>query len=123
MVRDMQSYFQKIASYFNERNLAVFIKKIQPDIQELQDFRFYFSNPVFGLLIFGYFLILSQRWGIKKSFSYCLLISSILYLTTKIICYTDLPINGSGLAYSDIIKFLSIIIIALISVYYFIMKD
>lgn len=119
----MQYYFGKLVSIFTQPNLAAALELIQPDIQEMQNFHFYFSNPVFGLFILIVFLILAKFWGLKKSFSYCLVVSSILYLTTKITAHANLPIEGSAISYADIIKFIAIFMIALISVYYFLIKD
>jgi len=119
----METYLKKIASLFTAPNLGEFYKQIEPDIQDIQNLRFYFSNPVFGLLIIVSFFMLYRIWGAKKSFSYCLLVSSILYLTTKITNQISLYIDGSGISYADIIKFISIFIITLISIYYFFMKN
>ena len=119
----MQRYFKELIAIFTQPNLADFLKLIQPDVQELQNFHFYFSNPIFGLLILTAFLILTRFWGIKKAFSYCLVVSSILYLTTKIIIHFSLPIEGSSVTYADIIKFISIFIITLISIYYFLIRN
>ncbi len=119
----MQHYFQELIAIFTQPNLASFLLLIQPDIQEMQNFRFYFSNPIFGLLILTTFLILSRSWGLKKSFSYCFVISSILYLTTKITIHLNLPIEGSAVTYADIVKFISIFIITLISIYYFFIRN
>ena len=119
----MQDYFRNLASIFTQPNLAATFETIQPDIQEMQNFRFYFSNPVFGILILAVFLILSKFWGLKKSFSYCLVVSSILYLTTKATIHTSLPIQNSTISYADIIKFIAILTIALISIYYFLIRE
>ena len=119
----MQAYLRKLISIFTQPNLAASLGSIKPDIQEIQNFRFYFSNPVFGLLILAVFLILAKFWGLKKSFSYCLIVSSILYFTTRITARTNLPIEGSAVTYGDIIKFVAIFIITLISIYYFLIKD
>jgi hypothetical protein len=123
MEQNMQLYFKKLASIFTRPNLASFLESIQPDIQELQNFHFYFSNPIFGLLILTAFLILAKSWGLKKAFSYCLVVSSILYLTTKIIIHTSLPIEGSMVTYADIIKLIAIFMITLISIYYFLIRN
>jgi hypothetical protein len=119
----MQLYLRKLASIFTQPNLASFLGTIQPDIQELQNFHFYFSNPIFGLLILAAFLILARSWGLKKAFSYCLVISSILYLTTKIIIHSSLPIEGSAVTYADIIKIVAIFILTLITIYYFFIEN
>ena len=118
----MPLYLEKLTSLFTQPNLAKFIEKIKPDIYDLQNFRFYFNNPIFHLLILTAFLMLSKSWGLKKSFSYCLVVSSILYLTTRIVSNTSMPIEGSMIAYADIIKFIAIFIITLISIYYFLIK-
>jgi hypothetical protein len=119
----MQLYFKKFASIFTQPNLASFLKTIQPDIEELQNFRFYFSNPVFGILILATFLILAKSWGFRKSFSYCFVVSSILYLTTKATLRLNLPIENSQVFYSDIIKFLGVFTITLITIYYFLIRN
>jgi hypothetical protein len=119
---DMQAYLEKLTSLFTQPNLAKFSEKIKPDIIDMQNFRFYFTNPVFGIIILVTFLILSRSWGFKKSFSYCLVVSTILYLTTKIASYTSIPIEGSQILYADIIKFIALFIITLISIYYFLIR-
>jgi len=123
MQQEIQTYLEKLTALFKQPNLADFYQTIEPDIQAMQNFRFYFSNPIFAILILMIFLILTKLWGIKKSFSYCLILSSILYFTTRITAYTSLSINGSGVTYADIIKFIAIVFIALTSVYYFLMKS
>lgn len=119
----MQAYLRKLTSIFTQPNLAASLELIQPDIQEMQNFRFYFSNPVFGFLILTVFLILAKFWGLKKSFSYCLVVSSTLYLTTKVTAHVNLPIEGSSITYADIIKFIAILIITLVSIYYFLIRE
>jgi len=119
---DMQAYLEKLTALFTQPNLAKFIEKIKPEIIDMQNFRFYFTNPVFGIIILVTFLILNRSWGLKKSFSYCLVVSAILYLTTKIASYTNIPIEGSQILYADIFKFISLFIITLISIYYFLIR-
>ncbi len=119
----MEAYFNKLLSLFTAPNLGEFYKRIEPDIQDIQNLRFYFSNPVYGLLILTSFVVLYRLWGIKKSFSYCLVVSSLLYLMTKITSQANLYIDGSGISYADIIKFIFIFSLTLISIYYFLMKN
>lgn len=119
----MLAYLKKLTSIFTQPNLAESLKLIQPDVQEMQNFHFYFSNPIFGILILTTFLILARSWGLKKAFSYCLVVSSILYLTTKIIIHSSLPIEGSGVTYADIIKIIAIFILTLITIYYFFIEN
>jgi len=122
MIQDIQAYAKELSAIFTQQNLQAFMKRIEPDIQNLQNFRFYLSNPVFLTLILAVFLILSRVWGFKRSFHYCLLVSSVLCLTTITISRTSMPIDGSGITYADIIKFLALTAISLITIYYFLMK-
>ncbi len=123
MEQNIIQYLKKLTVIFSEQNLAEFIKKIGPDIKNLQNFRFYFSNPILWLIILTALLILSRTWGLRKAFSYCLTVSIILFSTTRIIVHLNLPIDGAGITYADIIKFLAVTLIVLISVYYFLMKN
>lgn len=123
MEQSLGLYFKKLTYLFTQPNLASFLESIQPDIQELRNFHFYFSNPIFGLLIILTFLILAKAWGFKKSFSYCLIVTSILYLTTRIIYSLTLPIESSQITYADIIKLIAILSISLISIYYFLIRN
>jgi len=123
MPQNIQLFLEKLSSFFTLENLRNLFKSAQPYIQELQDFHFYFSNPVFVLLILICLLSLYKPWGLKKAFSYCLLISSILYLTTRITVHMNTSIDGGEVTYAAIIKFISIFIISVVSIYYFFVKQ
>lgn len=123
MPQNIQLFLEKLSSFITLDNLVNLLRSTQPHIQELQDFHFYFSNPVFVLLILICLLSLYKPWGLKKAFSYCLLISSILYLTTRITVHMNTSIDGGEVTYAAIIKFISIFIISVVSIYYFFVKQ
>ena len=123
MDQNNQLFLKKLFSSFTSINLTNLFKSTQPYIEELQNFHFYFSNPVFDLLILIVFLLLFKTWGLKKTFSYCLIISSILYLTTRIMSHIDMPIDSGEITYGAIIKILAIFAICIISIYYFFLKE
>jgi len=95
---------------------------IQPHINELQNFKFSFGNPVFGFLILLALLLLSKVWDLKKSFSYCLTVASTLYLTSIITTHMTRSIDSTTITYADIIKGIAIIIIVAITIYYIFIK-
>jgi hypothetical protein len=49
---------------------------------ELSRFEFFYTNNLLWLIVFVAMLILAQRWGVKKAFSFCILMAAILLATT-----------------------------------------
>jgi len=96
---------------------------MHPHIDEIQNLKISFSNPVFGLFIILTLLLLSQIWGLKKAFSYCFTVASILYLTSKITIHLAISIDTTALTYADIIKAIAIILIIIITIYYIFVKS
>ncbi|MBM3244908.1 MAG: hypothetical protein FJZ15_03850 [Candidatus Omnitrophica bacterium] len=99
------------------------LRDLLPEMQKLQSFEITFDNPVFTILILSTFLILAKLWGVKKSFSYCLAVSVILYFASKAAMNTNIPLNSSGFSVADLIKLFTFFLIALISIYYAMIKN
>jgi len=115
---------RNLASSLTKENIASLKQSIQLHINQLQNFQFSFNNPLFAILILLALLMLSGIWGFKKAFSYCLLVSAILYLTSRLALHTNIQITeGAMITYADIWKGLAIFIIILVTIYYGIVRN
>lgn len=113
-----------LASSLSKENINSLKQTIQLHKSQLQNFQFSFDNPVFGILILLAFLILSRIWGLKKAFSYCLLVSVLLYLTSRVITYFNIEITeGLGVTYADTGKGLAVFIIIIVTIYYAVIRS
>ncbi len=92
-------------------------------LNELKNFHFSLFNPLLWIIFCGAFLILSKRWGPKKSFSFCSIITAVLLATTWLENYIPNAPAPSGLFDATIMRLISLFIIMLISIYYFFIKN
>ena len=119
----LKGYYGNAVSFFNGPTMTNFLKSLKPHIEELNNFYFYFTNPLFDLIILLAFLFLSRSWGYKKSFSYCLLISSLLYLTTIVNTHLGGAFAESNFIPADILRTIILLLIFVISIYYLFVKN
>ncbi len=119
----LQDVHKNAISLFNNPTAINFFKSLKPHIEELNNYYFYFTNPVFDLIILVAFLFLSRSWGYKKAFSYCLLVSSMLYLITIINTHFGGTFAESEFIPADILRTIIIILIFVVSIYYLFIKD
>lgn len=112
--------FRKNTAFLSiQNNVKNLTEKIQPHISQLQNFQFYFNNPLFVGLLVLLILILSRKWGIKKAFSYCACISVFLYLATKVMAYLNIRImEESEITYADLAKGMVVFVVIIITIYY-----
>ncbi len=96
---------------------------LKPRVEELLRLQFNFDNPVYGLALLTALIILSRKWGLKKAFSYCLLTASVLYLSTRISATLNVPIEGSGVTYADVIRGAGLFILVVVTIYYFFIRN
>ena len=95
---------------------------LRTDLDKLQRFEFGFNNPVFGLIILTAFSLLLKPWCRKKAFSYCLIVSCLLFLASQLCAHLQISIEGAGFTYCDILKFIVWLVILIVSIYYFMIK-
>jgi len=111
-----------VSSLMDGVDFNAFIKRGAFYLNELRNFHFLLSNPLLWIIFFVSFLILSSQWGAKKSFSFCLIITVVLVVTTAIESYVPNTPGVSELFDFTIVKLISIFIIMLISIYYVFVK-
>lgn len=88
-------------------------------LRELQQFQFYFSNPVFWLCVLIVFLVLLRFWHVKKSFSFSVLAAAILLVTTQVEHLVVDFVRQHGETFDPIIiRVLSVFAIIILFVYY-----
>lgn len=97
---------------------------LKPDFESIKSFQFSYFNPLFWVFLLILFLILLRIWEIKKSFSYCILLSVILLTTTKVENYLIDIWAKSGEIFDPVpIRILTFFIIVIISIYYATIKE
>jgi len=104
--------------FFSPQGLHAFSQSVNLHFRELQNFRFLFSNPVFDLIILLTFFILSRSWGLKKAFSYCLIVSVTLNLASRTMIYLNNLLGHPLGSYQMLIKIGAIFFITLATIYY-----
>lgn len=105
------------------QSLEIINKSIQPYISELKAFHFSYLNPVFIALILFLFLVLSRFWGLKKSFTYCLVVSFILFLATALSSRGNIPLGEAVFSSTDLINGAAILIITIVTFLYTFLKN
>ncbi len=97
---------------------------LKPYLESLKSFQFSYFNPLFWVFIFILFLILLRIWEIKKSFSYCVLLSLILLATTELETWLAGIWTKSGETFDPLlIRILTFLVIVIISIYYATIKE
>ena len=104
------------------QSLGIINKSIQPYLSELKAFHFSYLNPVFIALILISFLVLSRFWGPKKSFTYCLIVSLVLFFATELSKRANLPLGESVFTSIDLVNGAAILIIAAVTLFYTFIK-
>lgn len=88
-------------------------------LKPLENFEFYFFNPLFWIILFLLFLLLLRVWQAKKSFQFCLLLAFILLCTTEIESRSAALFSSSELLFdAAIIKLVSIFVIIMLLMFY-----
>lgn len=114
---------EKLSIFFDKNKLAAFWETMQPHIRQLQTLHFSFGNPVFDFSILLAFLTITKFWGLKKSFSYCLIVSTILVISSRFDTQLQVGIEGATTTYADILHCVVIFIVAIITIYYCMIKE
>lgn len=97
--------------------------RVSSYLQELKNYHFSWSNPLFWLLLLIALFILSRRWGLSKAGSFCLLIGLVLLGTTEIEMRIGDALVNSGLFDAGVLRLVSLFVIAMITLYYLFIKD
>lgn len=120
----IQTIRNNLASILTEENVTGLKQSIQLHINQLQNFQFFFNNPIFVIIVLLALLMLSGIWGFKKAFSYCLIVSVTLYLASRLVANTNIQVTeGATITYADVWKGLAIFIIILVTIYYGIIRN
>lgn len=104
--------------YFNALKMS-----IAPYFKELKNYHFSLFNPLFWVFLLILFLILSGRWGRRKSTSFCFLVGAVLLVTTAIANRMANILSKSKIFDFDVLRMISLSVIALIAIYYLLIKD
>lgn len=106
------------SDYFN-----LLKQRAWPYLKELKHYRFSLFNPLFWVSWLLLLLILSKRWGIRKSSSFCALVAVVLLGTTAIEKRMADILAQSKIFDVDVLRMVSLFVIALIVIYYLFIKD
>jgi hypothetical protein len=87
---------------------------------ELNSFRFSLFNPLLWVFWLIAFLLFSKQWGYKKAFSFCLIVVIILLGNTLLENHLT---NTLGISEFTIERAIAVLIIVIISLYYFFIRD
>ncbi len=108
-----------INTYFDALKMG-----LKPYFESLKSFQFSYFNPLFWVFLFLLFLILLRVWEIKKSFSYCVILSLVLLATTELESYLiDIWSKSGEIFDPSPIRILAFFIIVIISIYYTTIKE
>jgi hypothetical protein len=123
----METFWQSLQEYidiiFSPYNLNRLTKIILRKTQELQEFKFQLDNPIFWLIMLFTLLILSRKWGTKKAFSYCMVVGTVLYLSSIAVTRMNISIQQSNFTYSTLLKIFTFFLLTLITLYYLFIKN
>ena len=103
--------------YFNLLKLMVL-----PYLEELKNYHFSFLNPLFWLFLLISLLILSKRWGLGKSASFCALVAAVLLGTTALANHMAATLAQAKIFDFEVLRMVSLFVISLIAIYYFFIK-
>ncbi len=99
-------------------------KAIRPYLNSLKKFQFSYLNPLFWVFFLFLFLILLRFWRPKKSFSFCMLLAMVLLIDTKIENFIgSISQPQDGVEPAMIFRIIAGIILAFISIYYFLIRE
>lgn len=104
-------------------DIYAIIKAMKPHLVSLQNFQFSVFNPLFWVSLLALFLILLKSWDIKKSLGFCGVLAILLLATSKAeSLIADFVIRSGGTFDPFLVRTISMIILAFISVYYIFIK-
>lgn len=117
MLKELSDSLMK-NEYFNALKLRVL-----PYLKELKNYHFSLLNPLFWVFLLILLFILSRRWGLRKSSSFCVLVTAVLLGTTALANRMAATLAQSKIFDFDVLRMISLFVIALIFIYYFFIKD
>ncbi len=92
---------------------------------QLQDFDFAYTNSLFWVIVLVLMLLLSVRWGIKKSFSFCIIFAALLLIMTAaekyLVVWSGATAESKEITIA-IVRLVSLGIAAFFSIFYLFMK-
>jgi len=112
MAEDLLNYLITNAYFHLLKN------SLTPYFNELKNYRFSLSNPLFWLCGLVFLLILSRPWGIKKASFFCLIIFLVLLATTSLENFMAESFLKTPLLDAAVLKLVSLLAIAFVSLYY-----
>ena len=105
-----------------DMNLDTLKTILLPQLEALKNFNFSFRNPLFWVFLFLLFLVLTRFWDVRKSFSFCLIVGILLLLSTELGWYIGVLFGNAPFALF-LVKLFSLFVIAIIFLYYALIKD
>jgi hypothetical protein len=115
-----QEWFNNL---INGVDFRTFKTTIKPYLEELRNSHFTFDNPVLWVLFLILLFILSRSWGMRKAFSYCLIVTAILLVTTQLEQSWGSTLAKSEVFDVTVLKMISAFVIVLLSIYFFFIKS
>lgn len=116
----LQKWFSYLIKGMDFNTLKI---KILPYIAELRNFHFSLFNPLFWISLLVLFLILLRFWDIRKSCSFCFVISILLLVTSKTQSFISDIVTKSGFTFDPIfIRMIFFFILSFVLLYYIFIK-
>ena len=96
----------------------------KPYFNELKDFHFTFSNPLFWLSAILLFLVLTRFWQSKKAFSFSIITVAVLLLTTRMEAAAETWFIAQGDIFDALaIRMVAFFIILMLFFYYSLIRN
>jgi hypothetical protein len=106
------------------KDFEVIIDSLKPYYKPLRNCQFSYDNPLFWAGALLLFIVVSRFWELKKSFSYCAILAVILLATSRTEVFVANLFSSPGATVdTTIIKFISAFFIAMLTIFYFFVKQ
>lgn len=92
-------------------------------VNELRDFQFRVGNPLFWAFFLIAMILLTGFWRIKKAFSFCAIIVSILLATTAVESSMGLTFSESELFDATVLRWIALFVLLFVFLYFFFVKN
>lgn len=107
-----------VASYI----FSILKPLLHPYLEELQDFQFTISNPLFWAFFLIAVFFLNCFWKLKKAFVFCFTVAVILLATTGLENSMADVLSKSALFDYMVLRYVSLFVIVCIALYFFFIK-
>ncbi|MFC1514417.1 hypothetical protein ACFL5X_00760 [Candidatus Omnitrophota bacterium] len=97
---------------------------LEPHFEELKELNFTFANPVFWIFMILLFVLVTRFWNGKKGFSFTLMISAMLLLTTKMEAMTEAWLLSRGEGFDPLpVRTIAFFVMMMVFFYYTLIRE